>query len=443
MCLSCHDGAVLDSRDKICNDPGHRVGNIPSQRVRIPENFPLDENDAMQCSTCHTPHAVKKTKDRLVEFFLRAPNKDSSLCIQCHGSSLGDEKNGNHPLNAAVGTIPPAIREAGGIFGGTANNGIICETCHVSHGGINNQLLVLSVEDPQTRSVLCEACHTRNPGRTKDPAREQFSHPLDLVPADATPLPELWPDGKKVFLGKRGELVCRTCHVPHGASSPEHLLVERNENGAICIHCHQQQASVKGSKHDLTAVNVSFTTVPGQTPAAGGVCSACHVAHGAMSSRYLWANPFRPPIPAHWQDGNDIATQNMVLFCTGCHSAGNSSGRPLPPFGFHPPAVFPQGSTSPVCKDLPLFTPDGEVSAQGNIVCSTCHNPHQWKGTADGNASGPAGEGTVSDSFLRPGIPEALCAPCHGEDGLVRFLYFHRSQRTTKKVSFPQLKRTR
>ena len=28
MCLSCHDGSVLDSRDRICNDPGHRVGNL-------------------------------------------------------------------------------------------------------------------------------------------------------------------------------------------------------------------------------------------------------------------------------------------------------------------------------------------------------------------------------------------------------------------------------
>ena len=44
MCLSCHDGSVRDSRDKICNCPGHQVGNIPSNRVSIPENFPLDDN---------------------------------------------------------------------------------------------------------------------------------------------------------------------------------------------------------------------------------------------------------------------------------------------------------------------------------------------------------------------------------------------------------------
>ena len=33
MCLSCHDGSVMDSRDMVCNDPGHRIGNVPSSRV--------------------------------------------------------------------------------------------------------------------------------------------------------------------------------------------------------------------------------------------------------------------------------------------------------------------------------------------------------------------------------------------------------------------------
>ncbi|MDX1779567.1 MAG: hypothetical protein R3339_11855, partial [Thermodesulfobacteriota bacterium] len=129
MCLSCHDGSVRDTRDKVCNDPGHRIGNFPSDKVTIPENFPLDDNGAMQCSTCHTPHAIKKAKkETLVEFFLRAPNKYSSLCKMCHISATGGTAKGNHPIEIESTTVPPVISEAGGIFGTEKSNEIICET---------------------------------------------------------------------------------------------------------------------------------------------------------------------------------------------------------------------------------------------------------------------------------------------------------------------------
>ena len=84
MCLSCHDGTITDSRDKICNDPGHREGTIPSSKVRIPDTFPLSEEGALMCSTCHTPHALKDELKALSPTFLRAPNNNSSFCKLCH-----------------------------------------------------------------------------------------------------------------------------------------------------------------------------------------------------------------------------------------------------------------------------------------------------------------------------------------------------------------------
>ena len=164
MCLSCHDGSVRDSRDKVCNDPGHQVGNIPSNRVSIPENFPLDDNGAMQCSTCHTPHSVKPTKETLVTFFLRAPNENSAFCKRCHLKNTGGVAAGNHPTEVSAEKEYPAIVAAGGLFGTGKPHEIICETCHTPHGGVNNRRLVLSIEDPRTRSVLCEVCHTQRPG---------------------------------------------------------------------------------------------------------------------------------------------------------------------------------------------------------------------------------------------------------------------------------------
>ena len=98
MCLSCHDGSVMDSRDKVCNDPGHRIGKVPSKNVSIPETFPLDENGGLMCSTCHTPHAETAQDDLHEEFFLRTVNEDSSLCKVCHVKMFGNN-TGNHPIN--------------------------------------------------------------------------------------------------------------------------------------------------------------------------------------------------------------------------------------------------------------------------------------------------------------------------------------------------------
>ena len=111
MCLSCHDGSVLDSRDRICNDPGHRVGTVPSSKITIPENFPLDKNGALLCATCHTPHATTSTQEALVEMFLREPNINSSFCKTCHGNKTGGKKMGNHPVDIEpnVSHFPPSL----------------------------------------------------------------------------------------------------------------------------------------------------------------------------------------------------------------------------------------------------------------------------------------------------------------------------------------------
>jgi len=126
MCLSCHDGSVRDSRDKICNDPGHRVGTIPSKRVTIPEKFPLDKNGALLCATCHTPHATTKTAEARVEFFLRAPNINSSFCRMCHTNKTGGVTRGNHPVDVLPMNDPSELIKAGGRLGTKPKNHIIC-----------------------------------------------------------------------------------------------------------------------------------------------------------------------------------------------------------------------------------------------------------------------------------------------------------------------------
>lgn len=80
MCLSCHDGSVVDSRFLVWSTQNHTTGTLPPESVQIPTDiFPLDEAGHMTCATCHTAHAVAGSSDIRTTIFLRKPNVDSSL----------------------------------------------------------------------------------------------------------------------------------------------------------------------------------------------------------------------------------------------------------------------------------------------------------------------------------------------------------------------------
>lgn len=447
MCFSCHDGSVRDSRDKICNDPGHRVGNIPSHRVKIPEKFPLDENGAMLCTTCHTPHALKGNEGPMVEFFIRAPNINSSFCKLCHVENIGGKTKGNHPVDISAKRNPKAIIKAGGLLGTDLPNQIICETCHLSHGGVNNKFLVLSAEDPQTRSVLCEVCHSKKPGMAKDSSLNCFSHPLDLLPGAIAKIPKKWSNGKKVTLGTGGELVCRTCHKPHYAADRAFLLADFKEKDSLCLECHSDHAQIAGSPHDLKVSAPGYTNMLGETATHAGLCSPCHSVHNASEQKFIWSAPLGPSKLEGWNEKYTSEGNIPVMVCTGCHSEKNTAGKQLPQFGLHPPGLeFPEEKRTFANKQLlvgnqfPVYNERGELTTEGNIVCSTCHNPHQWDPRNQINGRGTQSEGSATTSFLRPEVDKRFCAVCHGEDSLFKFKFFHSNLGRRKDKSPFQLK---
>jgi predicted CXXCH cytochrome family protein len=589
MCLSCHDGSVRDSRDRICNDPGHQVGVKPSSTVRIPENFPLDEQGRLLCVTCHTPHALTKTDDRLVEFFLRAPNTNSSLCKQCHITKQGGKGQGNHPIDISAPANPTPLIEAGGRMGTERSNQIICETCHIPHGGVNNKFLVLSVEDPMTRSVLCEVCHTRKPGLANDVSLNRFSHPLDLTAARSAAIPKKWAGGGTVVLGSGGELVCRTCHIPHGAADKVFLLAERNQKDSLCVQCHTDQRGIADSSHYRKIISQDELNIKGQTastlgpcspchlvhqgsdelmwargeekpaaqpgeickschspagvaqkvvpaafshpmniktslpdrslslplfagpgnnregeircstchdfhnplpllpgtvntsekrgaylrlsadgasatcmachpaqglvrgtdhdlgvtapdfiaslerpPASNDTCGCCHRAHTTEPLPYLWSIPLGPSVIEGWEKTYTAQDDVMVMICTGCHAPGKVAQSAVPRFGLHPRDKMVEGMPVMEMKGVgdtfPLFTDEGEKKDDGHIVCSTCHNPHQWDPRLASPGEGKNIKGNVTNSFLRSNLAAEFCSRCHGLDTLTRFTYFHSPQ---------------
>ena len=395
ICISCHDGSVRDSRGTICNDPGHRVGRIPSKQVSIPSDFPLDENGALKCTTCHTPHAVSEASESMVEYFLRAPNENSSFCRTCHKQKLGGLARGNHPIDVSAQVKARLITEAGGRFGTAQFNQIICETCHRAHGGINEKFLVLPVENTKSLSVLCEACHTKNAIRPGQASDKTLSHPVDVVPGKGVQIPPAWPHGEKTFLGSRGELVCRTCHKPHGADS-EFLLANPQGKDALCIQCHRSRPRAR-PPYDPWGPELPEQAPAGKFVPESFACASCHLVH---NSKAVFVNTLSFP--------SDLET----LFHT-------------PHFGLHPPVFL---STAFQDKDagetdgIVLFGKEMDVSDGGTIVCGTCHDEHRLGPDAVGDEAAADGRST---GFLRLDVAQTFCTTCHAEEALVRFLYFH------------------
>jgi len=400
MCFSCHDGSTVDSRKKVHNDRKHQVGIVPSEKVKIPEIFPLDAEGKMACATCHSAHGVSTEPGIEKTIFLRTSNLNSEMCTMCHVGKEGGPEKGNHPVNKTTLAVPDIITAFGG-YTGSEPNQIICESCHVAHGGFTDQRLVLPVDQPGIYPVLCEACHGKTPGRNQDPKRNLFSHSVDRKPADAK-IPGTWNNGEDVRLGSRGEIVCVTCHSAHSPATNKSLLSTTNEQDSLCLQCHaSQEKLIRNNKHDLRVMAPDAENSRGKTVSQSGPCSCCHFTHEG-SGPFMWAREWsgeeKPP----------------VGICKSCHAKGACADEaPIPETG-HPIGVQPKDEKS--TAEFPLYLETGSRDSGGAVFCSSCHNSHQWDPLNPDNKGSKDEKGDSSNSFLRETSQNSsLCLGCHKE----------------------------
>lgn len=93
-CLSCHDGAVMDSRRAVWNMHGHTVNEAPPEDMEIPEQLPL-RNGEIACRTCHSAHTLAGSgqfPDNPDAVFLRVDTDAEELCEGCHADMLEVER---------------------------------------------------------------------------------------------------------------------------------------------------------------------------------------------------------------------------------------------------------------------------------------------------------------------------------------------------------------
>jgi predicted CXXCH cytochrome family protein len=334
--------------------------------------------------------------------FLRTPNEDSDFCMKCHLEQQGGPAKGNHSMQASPLRIPKELINLGVRLG--TEKQVICESCHIAHGGMKNKFLVLPTEDLTSRSVLCEVCHSKYPSIKEGKNLNSYSHSVDVMP-DTAKIPSHWNNGTPIVKGRGGEVVCRTCHTPHNAIDQEGLLVDANERDSLCLQCHLVQQSIIGTKHDLKQIVPKAKNILKQKAKDTGPCRTCHLTHQGTA-------PFM--CARQWKEQEEP----MLGICQSCHSKGSCAKEVPMPESSHPMGI--EARKLRKSMEFPLYTSRGKKDTQGSIYCSSCHNTHRWDPLNPDNKGSKDVEGDITNSFLRAAHQgSVLCLGCHKEESAI------------------------
>lgn len=488
ICLSCHDGTIAVGRTRKGdidmvggNRPiaagrssnlgtdlrgSHPVSIHPAQgdgtsRPSPSDAVRLDDSGAVQCTSCHDPHA--EWGDPVVGKFLVKPMAGSSLCGTCHTSPA--VMGGSSHFSSAA-----SITDASGRRTTVAEAG--CAACHTSHGADTEGQLVRRGRNDDEQ---CLGCHSGQVAKfdIASEVAKPWSHASSSRGGhDAGERP----DGRgrmrlpESSPGAPRHVTCVDCHDPHvgtpsGAPSPlggpltgtwgigiDGQVVEPARfEYEVCLKCHGDSANKP---------QASGTSLASRVRRATADVNLRRVFDAMAPSFHPVAAPGRnadvpgllPPYGA-----------SSMIRCTDCHAsdggAGAGGGGPRGPHGSSFPSLLERQyltalgtAESPAayalcfkCHDrdallstqshfsLKTTPPDGASPAlhqrhvqQRSIPCSACHDAHGVSADA-GNERENAHLISFDLSIVQPGGDRTLryvslgraagsCnLTCHGE----------------------------
>ena len=244
MCLSCHDGFVMDSRSLWKQGHlGHPVGMVPSDRVRLPVAggepvFPMNAEGRMYCGTCHSPHH-HGSATRTPPPFMRVGLENGDLCQACHSDHKSVADSSHAPPSSRRRSSEPDYTERG-----------VCTRCHVAHDA---QGPVMWAREPgsgkSVADALCHSCHDGDVAYYQHPqVIEAWSQALraGLIADEGAPMPVFDSAGSRSLTGVIG---CPTCHDAHRERAaglpgerPGRFLRRAGVRGFLCADCHGASA---------------------------------------------------------------------------------------------------------------------------------------------------------------------------------------------------------
>lgn len=375
----------------------HKIGRAAAKHARATMEHP----DA-HCVVCHNPH------DESHPHFLKKPA--AQVCNDCHGEYAEGAARGMHPLGELPYPVPQALIDAGAETFGDSRR-LTCLVCHSTHSSTHKPLLVMS---PDTND-LCLACHEKELS-AKGPDGRLPKHGQGPRMNEQQ---RAVVQGRGGRTGADGELLCVSCHRVHHAPVVSNLLsfLPAAEDG--CSACHAAQAGVIGTGHDLRAKYPNEKNAVGQTPATGGPCSSCHLAHGSARAA--------------------MATEADVAgTCMTCHASGRVGGMPA---GHPATADGHPGTNCIACHDPHEHETGGFLVKPQTVLCRGCHadqfslagGPHDPARHADAwakipgysDSDGPCltchaphgrkGTGLFSFDALADGNHDSACLHCHAD----------------------------
>lgn len=377
-CLSCHDASVVDSRERVWFEHGHRTGVAPPDGMRVPRTLPLVDG-RLACRTCHSAHAGGAPQgDLRTSVFLRVSNVAGELCVQCHVNMTRGPGFGTHPTGGMPFPIPQELIDAGARLGPNPRE-LTCQTCHTPHGAKADHLLVKGASNNE----LCLTCHDQmRPGMFLPGGPSE--HPIN---AKANPAQTAAVQAMGSRLSDGGALICLTCHKLHEGHGRRFMLAADLAEGQMCLGCHDERRSVLNTSHDLRGKFPGERNRLGMTVREGGPCSACHLFH--RYARDLAPTPL------------DIRGQ-----CVTCHQEGQCGEKRRLGDANHP------GVQCAECHDPHSAAHPSFLKAEGEQLCIQCH-------VEQAAVRGGPHDMTLSPSGTDPttGGPVDRCLACHRPHG--------------------------
>jgi predicted CXXCH cytochrome family protein len=461
MCLSCH-GEKSGYQTTHIGEHSHPIDIEPNSKMTGDGRLPLyspslakNSKGQIECFTCHAVHqwdpnnadnrSVKNVEGDASNSFLRIANRPGSdLCIACHA----DKKQLITSDHNLVVTAPKEknLKELTAAASGP------CGACHVPHNASGRRLWGKRLSaDKDFLSQICIDCHSKG-GAARAKIIHDNNHPVNVAfqmldidasgKKDAFPLPLYDGDGDKKAGAK---IVCLTCHNPHiwdpkqtgsvinypyknveGDASSSFLRKPNVPSSDLCKVCHADKALVDGTVHDLKVTAPKAVNLLEQNVMISGTCSACHLVHNGPNKLKLWARSFGP-----------ITDKESIMnsLCTSCHSKGKIAEKKIPRIAIHPEKKL-INNIMRMNKDNKnytlIFDKNGKEVNVGNLSCPSCHNAHQWS-PENRNAKVDL-ERKLTGKFLRTLSYKMVCMDCHGLDALIRYEYFHDTDKRTEAV---------
>jgi predicted CXXCH cytochrome family protein len=389
MCLSCHHGAVVDSRLAIMRGKQHpdyhhplntkKVNLANKDKSPFDNKLPVMDNNIPYCGSCHTPHAQHKDETGIHpnhhNSWMRQDNQQGQLCKSCHQDYYQtknlDKKTANHPVTISLQKPPyqgaKGYSKNSKLYKGLPNNlkqhgaklakgnTTLCETCHLLHGANDKKLLVIKQEK------LCAECHQQQSSSNKKQARKKGIHPVNIKPQNKMTLNH----------HKVDKVECKSCHDVHGGMDKKLLQTAKTDN-APCEQCHTRQFSIDKKQartkgvHPIHQILDKAVTL-GSSQIKSVECQSCHSVHQGKPMTAALIEKEKP-------------------LCMTCHKKQHSKSiQEAHKKGIHPVNFKPDRNIQLKQKKI------------NSVECKTCHSLHNGK--------------PFTAALVQGG--KQLCASCH------------------------------